>query len=192
MSDTLEHREPAIRLSRDLIKASSTMTTMEARYLVDAYYLMQDDRKRAHNQVRAMEEEPHSVIGWLAGQSETRRVDASLESGLRAAVGAYAARLDAALPIPRGAVSCFMAAPSVGVNFGNTCVGRVSVSRLSSDSMALKKARTVSRAAGSASRRVACACTSAVVSSAPDAAAAMSASSGIVPVRKYDRRDAIS
>ena len=32
------------------------MTTMEARYLVDAYYLMQDDRKRAHNQVRAMEE----------------------------------------------------------------------------------------------------------------------------------------
>ena len=33
------------------------MTTMEARYLVDAYDLMQDDRKRAHNQVRALEEE---------------------------------------------------------------------------------------------------------------------------------------
>ena len=32
----------------------------------------------------------------LAGKSETRRVDASLEAGLRAAVGAYATRLDAA------------------------------------------------------------------------------------------------
>ncbi|HEY5629422.1 MAG TPA: diguanylate cyclase [Candidatus Limnocylindrales bacterium] len=32
----------------------------------------------------------------LAGQSETRRVDAGLEAGLRAAVGAYATRLDAA------------------------------------------------------------------------------------------------
>ena len=41
MSDTLEHREPAIRLSRDLIKASSTMTTMEARYLVDALHIVQ-------------------------------------------------------------------------------------------------------------------------------------------------------
>jgi len=78
-----EHREPAIRLSRDLIKASSTMTTMEARYLVDAYYLMQDDRKRAHNQVRAMEEEPHSVIGWLAGQSET------LEGQIKRALDQY-------------------------------------------------------------------------------------------------------
>ena len=83
MTDTLEHREPAIRLSRDLIKASSTMTTMEARYLVDAYYLMQDDRKRAHNQVRAMEEEPHSVIGWLAGQSET------LEGQIKRALDSY-------------------------------------------------------------------------------------------------------
>ena len=78
-----EHREPTIRLSRDLVKASSTMTTMEARYLVDAYYLMQDDRKRAHNQVRAMEEEPHSVIGWLAGQSET------LEGQIKRALDQY-------------------------------------------------------------------------------------------------------
>jgi Transposase IS116/IS110/IS902 family len=78
-----EHREPKIRLSRDLVKASSTMTAMEARYMVDAYYLMQDDRKRAHNQVRAMDTEPHTVIGWLAEQSEV------LEHQIRRALDEY-------------------------------------------------------------------------------------------------------
>lgn len=81
--DTIAHREPSNRLSRDLVKASGTMTNVEARYLVDAYYLMQDDRKRAHNQVRAMEEEPHTVIGWLAEQSET------LENQIKRALDEY-------------------------------------------------------------------------------------------------------
>lgn len=62
--------EPLNRLTRDLVKASTTMSEQEARYLVDAYYLFQDDRKRAHNQVKAMTAEPHSVIAWLAGNSQ--------------------------------------------------------------------------------------------------------------------------
>jgi hypothetical protein len=78
-----QHREILNRLSRDLVKASITMTADEARYLVDAYYLMQDDRKRAHNQVRAMEKEPHVVIGWLAEQSET------VEGQIKRALDAY-------------------------------------------------------------------------------------------------------
>ena len=41
----------------------------EARFLVDSYYIMQDDRKRAHNQVRAMAAEPHTTLAWLAEQS---------------------------------------------------------------------------------------------------------------------------
>lgn len=42
-----------------------------ARYLVDYYYISQDDRKRAHNQQRAMgeAEEPAAVVAWLAGQA---------------------------------------------------------------------------------------------------------------------------
>ncbi len=47
-----DHRSPVTRLSRDLVHAATTLSEDEARYLVDAYYLMQDDRKRAHNQVR--------------------------------------------------------------------------------------------------------------------------------------------
>ena len=66
-----DHRSPVTRLSRDLAQAATTLTEDEARYLVDAYYLMQDDRKRAHNQVKAMEAEPHTLIAWLADQSGT-------------------------------------------------------------------------------------------------------------------------
>jgi len=75
-----EDLQPVIRLSRDIAEAAKTLSDQEARYLVDAYYMMQEDRKRAHNQVRAMttpnpeseqQPEPHTVIHWLAEQSST-------------------------------------------------------------------------------------------------------------------------
>jgi hypothetical protein len=66
-----EHSAAVKRLSRDLVEAGKTMSDEEARFLVDSYYTMQDDRKRAHNQARHMEEEPHAVIGWLAEQGTT-------------------------------------------------------------------------------------------------------------------------
>jgi len=67
------HLEPIERLSRDILTAARTLTDTEARFLVDAYYMMQEDRKRAHNQVRALGEdaEPNSVVQWLATQSQT-------------------------------------------------------------------------------------------------------------------------
>lgn len=76
---------PIERLSRDLALAAKTMTDQEARYLVDAYYMMQDDRKRAHNQVRALgeSEEPNALLGWLAAQSET------LEAQIKRALDKY-------------------------------------------------------------------------------------------------------
>jgi hypothetical protein len=84
MADTteLEHRPSIRRLSRDLVKASTTLSEQEARFLVDAYYIAQEDRKRASNQLRAMAEEPHMLIGWLAEQSETLegQIKRSLES----------------------------------------------------------------------------------------------------------------
>ena len=79
------------RLDRDLKAASATMSEAEARYLVDYYYVMQDDRKRAHNQVRAMAveeeghpiEEPHEIVLWAA--QNTQR----LEDEIRKALDVY-------------------------------------------------------------------------------------------------------
>jgi|SRR5215472_589783 len=59
------------RLSRDLAKASITLSSTQARFLVDAYYITQEGRKRASNQERAMGKEPHEVITWLLNQNET-------------------------------------------------------------------------------------------------------------------------
>ena len=41
------------RMSRDIVSDAATLSDDEARYLVDAYYMMQEDRKRAHNQARS-------------------------------------------------------------------------------------------------------------------------------------------
>ena len=70
---TPEIIEPIKRLTRDLATAAATLSTQEARYLVDAYYQMQHNRITANNQIRAMSAtaEPHSVIEWLAIQDET-------------------------------------------------------------------------------------------------------------------------
>lgn len=81
--------DPLQRLTRDLKAAASTLSESEARYLVDYYYVMQDDRKRAHNQVRAMENsepavEPHEIVDWVAHQTQR------LEDEIKKALGSYA------------------------------------------------------------------------------------------------------
>lgn len=65
--------EPLGRLSRDLKKGAGTISRQQARFLVDAYYQLQEDRKRTANQVRAVVEsgEPHDVLDWLLAQNET-------------------------------------------------------------------------------------------------------------------------
>ena len=57
-----------LKLSKDLIEAASTLNQNEVRYLVDSYYQMQNDRIRAKNQIRSLNEnaEPHQVISWFA------------------------------------------------------------------------------------------------------------------------------
>ena len=63
------------RLSRDLVQAAVTLSDTEARFLVDAYYIAQEGRKRAANQERSMAgtagttPEPHEVLTWLAAQN---------------------------------------------------------------------------------------------------------------------------
>jgi hypothetical protein len=49
-----EVRPQLTRLNRDLLGAAKTLTDREARYLVDCYYQMQEDRIRADARVREM------------------------------------------------------------------------------------------------------------------------------------------
>ncbi len=72
ISDNYPELLPAEKMSRDIKDAALLLTDEEARYLVDSYYQMQDDRIRANNRARSMDEseEPNAVISWLAGQSE--------------------------------------------------------------------------------------------------------------------------
>jgi hypothetical protein len=98
--DIIEHTPSVIRLTRDLANAARTMGPKEARFLVDAYYTSQENRKRAANQVRAMtrgvvvelpEEgdepaptpEPHVLIDWLFNQSRI------LEGQIKRALDTY-------------------------------------------------------------------------------------------------------
>ena len=77
-------QDPLIPLERDLRKAAETLSDVEARYLVDYYYQIQEGRIRAGNQVQAQESEPHELVVWLA--ENTRR----LENNIKSALGIYA------------------------------------------------------------------------------------------------------
>jgi hypothetical protein len=76
---------PVARLGRDLRTAAVTLTDTEARFLVDAYYIQQEDRKRSRAQERALGEgkEPHSIITWFADQSSV------MEKQIERALDAY-------------------------------------------------------------------------------------------------------
>jgi hypothetical protein len=64
--------EPLKRLTKDLLAATATLSTDEARFLVDAYYILQRNRITAANQGRTLDEgeEPHTVIDWLGAQNQ--------------------------------------------------------------------------------------------------------------------------
>lgn len=78
---------PIRRLTRDLANAAATLSEAEARFLVDAYYSMQENRIRSENQVRALTEsgEPNAVLAWFAEQ------DRVLEQQVQRALDKYSA-----------------------------------------------------------------------------------------------------
>lgn len=73
MTDLDVELQSVIRLSKDLAIATTSLSEREVRYLVDAYYIMQDSRIRASGQVRSMSKsgEPHEVLLWFFGQAHT-------------------------------------------------------------------------------------------------------------------------
>ena len=87
LSEESALRVPVRKLDRDMEKASSTLTAIEARYLVDSYYAMQAGRIRANNQIRALTQsgEPHESIAWLSTESRV------LEESVKRTLGAYSA-----------------------------------------------------------------------------------------------------
>ncbi len=61
------------KLSKDLLVAAKTLTDNEARFMVDAYYQMQDDRIRAAARARELSKsgQPSELSNWLSSQSMT-------------------------------------------------------------------------------------------------------------------------
>jgi hypothetical protein len=78
---------PIARLSRDLANAAATLGDAEVRFLVDAYYQMQDQRIRSEGQIRSIQKsdtpEPHIVLSWLSDQSR------AMEGQIKRALGKY-------------------------------------------------------------------------------------------------------
>jgi hypothetical protein len=83
-----ETAESVRRLSKDLLNAARTISDAEARFLTDAYYILQDARIRADGQIRSIVKnpvetgeidsttgkpikavEPHDVLAWLSEQN---------------------------------------------------------------------------------------------------------------------------
>ena len=81
--------EPVGKLSKDIrVKMKDSgyiLSRDEARFLVDAYYMMQENRIRADAQSRSMPEEPHEVLVWLGAQNST------LENQVKWALDKYSA-----------------------------------------------------------------------------------------------------
>lgn len=88
MTDERSHDDilSIVALPRDLRNAAATLGRDEARYLVDTYYQMQDNRMATNNQGRALRrsEEPHLTVDFFAGQFLT------LEKQIGSALGEFA------------------------------------------------------------------------------------------------------
>lgn len=81
----MEQLEPISKLTRDIAMSAITLSAHEARFLVDSYYQMQEDRIRAGNQASTLADngEPHEVVDWLFAQNET------LENQIKRALDKY-------------------------------------------------------------------------------------------------------
>ena len=76
---------PVQKITRDIRNSARLMDAHQARFLVDAYYQMQEDRIRAAHQQRTLAKggEPNEITAWLQEQTAT------LESSVQKALDAY-------------------------------------------------------------------------------------------------------
>ncbi len=80
-----EEQDLLVKLTRDMKNAASTLKKPEVRFLVEAYYRMQEQRIRFAHQMRTMKEfgEPNTLLDWMFKQSHT------LEKQVTGALDAY-------------------------------------------------------------------------------------------------------
>jgi len=85
---SFEEIERLARLSKDAKAAALTLSDREARFLVDTYYRIQDNRKRSASQSRSLKkrEQPNALVGWLA------HLDKTVENSIKAVLLGYAKR----------------------------------------------------------------------------------------------------
>lgn len=67
-TDGIDNWELITKLNKDLRDSAALLGKKEARYLVDLYYTIQDQRKRAASQRLAGKEEPQALTDWLFEQ----------------------------------------------------------------------------------------------------------------------------
>lgn len=58
--------ESLTKLNNDLRKKAKLLTPEQARFLVDNFYIQQDNRIRVNNQIRSMEGEPNELLQWIS------------------------------------------------------------------------------------------------------------------------------
>lgn len=80
--------ESILRPTRDVINASKTLDDKEIRFVVDAYYQLQDYRKASNNQIRSIDQgaddgSGHLTLDWLSTQFDT------MENQIKRALQAY-------------------------------------------------------------------------------------------------------
>ena len=80
-----EEEDLLVKLTRDMKNAASTLKKPEVRFLVEAYYRMQEQRIRFAHQMRTMKEfgEPNTLLDWMYKQAQT------LEKQVAGALDAY-------------------------------------------------------------------------------------------------------
>lgn len=80
---TLEGFQAIARLTKDMRESARLMGDEQARFLVDAYYQMQNDRIRSDHQVRQLRksDEPSEMLEWYADQFGTieRQISLALD-----------------------------------------------------------------------------------------------------------------
>lgn len=59
------------KLTKDIRNAAATLSIEEARYLVDLYYQIQENRKATNNQCRSIADKPHETLAFFAENFET-------------------------------------------------------------------------------------------------------------------------
>jgi hypothetical protein len=77
-----EMKDPVVRLNQDLKAASVMMSVREARFLVDAYYITQDNRIRVDGQIRSMKSEPTFMLEWLSELTRSQEDEIKKSLGL--------------------------------------------------------------------------------------------------------------